>query len=190
MPFDAGDLNIDFLISSANKCIQGVPGVAFVIAKRDAMERCAGNARSLCLDLYSQWREMDKTGKWRYTSPTHTVRAFLQALDELDAEGGILARHNRYRENHRILVDGMRKLGFQTLLEDKLQSPIITSFLHPVSNFDFGRFYREVKERGFVLYPGKISQTDTFRIGSIGEVYPEDMRRLIEAAGEVMESWA
>jgi 2-aminoethylphosphonate-pyruvate transaminase len=186
IPFDAGGLGVDFLIRSANKCVQGVPGFAFVIAKRKVLEACKDNARSLCLDLYDQWREMDKTGKWRYTSPTHIVRAFYQALDELDAEGGVPARYNRYRENHRLLVDGMRMLGFRTLLDDALQSPIITSFLYPNPGFDFPRFYRKVKEKGFVLYPGKISQADTFRIGNIGEVYPDDMRRLIDVIAEII----
>jgi len=180
IPLDIGKLGIDFLVSSSNKCIQGVPGFGFVIAKRDVLEGCAGNARSMCLDLVGQWREMDKSGKWRYTSPTHVVRAFYQALDELEAEGGIEARHARYRENHSVMVSGMRELGFTTLLPDNMQSPVITSFLYPNDQFDFKAFYEAVKAKGFVLYPGKISQADTFRIGNIGEVYPKDMERLIE----------
>jgi len=187
IPFDIGELGIDFLVSSSNKCIQGVPGFGFVIARRDELERCNGNARSLSLDLVGQWRAMDSSGKWRYTSPTHVVRAFYQALDELEAEGGITERHVRYRENHRILVDGMRGLGFETLLPDELQSPIITSFLYPSESFEFKSFYEAVKARGFVLYPGKISEAETFRVGNIGEVYPEDMRRLISVVREVVE---
>ncbi|MDR3149085.1 MAG: 2-aminoethylphosphonate--pyruvate transaminase [Oscillospiraceae bacterium] len=180
IPFDASELGIDYFISSANKCIQGVPGFAFVIAKREALAGCKGNARSLCLDLYDQWRAMDKCGKWRYTSPTHVVRALYQALDELEAEGGVTARYARYCENHRVLVDGMKEIGFRTLLDDALQSPIITSFLYPHVDFDFTAFYIRVKAKGFVLYPGKISQADTFRVGDIGEVYPDDMRRLLD----------
>jgi len=185
IPMDIDELGIDFLISSANKCIQGVPGFGFVIAKRDVLMQCAGNARSLCLDLFGQWQDMDKSGKWRYTSPTHVVRAFYQALDELKAEGGVSARHKRYSENHRVLVDGMRGLGFTTLLHDNLQSPIITSFLYPDDRFVFKKFYESVKARGFVLYPGKISQADTFRIGNIGEVYPHDVRRLVSVIQEI-----
>jgi 2-aminoethylphosphonate-pyruvate transaminase len=185
IPFDAGRLGIDFLISSSNKCIQGVPGFAFVIAEKEGLSRCEGNARSLCLDLHGQWKEMDGSGKWRYTSPTHTVRAFDQALDELEAEGGVRARYARYRENQRTLVDGMRKLGFRALLPDKLQSPIITSFLYPSPDFDFNAFYKKAKAKGFVLYPGKISKADTFRIGSIGEVHPKDMHRLLDAIAEI-----
>ena len=145
------------------------------------MKKCEGNARSLCLDLYDQWKEMHESGKWRYTSPTHIVRAFYQALDELKEEGGVKARYARYRENQRTLVEGMAKLGFQALLPKALQSPIITSFLYPDSSFDFDTFYRKMKSRGFVLYPGKISEADTFRVGNIGEVYPDDIQRLLIA---------
>jgi 2-aminoethylphosphonate-pyruvate transaminase len=187
IPFDIDELGIDYLISSANKCIQGVPGFGFVIAKRSGLESCKGNARSLCMDLYSQWREMDSSGKWRYTSPTHVVRAFHQALEELAEEGGISARHERYCENHRALVEGMAALGFKALLPEELQSPIITSFLYPNESFEFKTFYEAVKAGGFVLYPGKISQADTFRIGNIGEVYPDDIRRLLTVIQEVRE---
>jgi len=187
--FDAGKLGIDFLASSSNKCIQGVPGFGIVIAKRDTLKNCDKNARSLCMDLVGQWKEMDKTGKWRFTSPTHVVRAFYQALDELEAEGGIPARYKRYSENHRILVNGMREMGFETLLPDDQQSPIITSFLYPNKQFDFKVFYEAIKTKGFVLYPGKISQADTFRIGNIGEVYPQDIERLLEVINrQVSES--
>ena len=128
---------------------------------------------------------MDKSGNWRYTSPTHIVRAFYQALDELEAEGGVAARYARYLENQKLLTEGMADLGFQALLPPELQSPIITSFLYPDPKFDFDVFYSRVKARGFVLYPGKISQTDTFRIGNIGEVYPDDIRRLLDVIREI-----
>ncbi|MCL2284457.1 MAG: 2-aminoethylphosphonate--pyruvate transaminase [Fibromonadales bacterium] len=185
IPLDMADYGIDFLISSSNKCIQGVPGFAFVLAKKEELLKCRGNVRSLCLDLYDQWKEMDKSGKWRYTSPTHIVRAFYQAMDELEAEGGIPARYKRYCENQRILVQGMSELGFKALLPKELQSPIITSFLYPKAEFNFNAFYKAAKQRGYVLYPGKISQADTFRIGNIGEVYPVDMRRLLEVVGAI-----
>jgi 2-aminoethylphosphonate-pyruvate transaminase len=190
IPFDMADYGIDFLISSSNKCIQGVPGFAFVIAKKDELEKCGGNARSLCLDLYDQWKEMDKTGKWRYTSPTHVVRAFYEALNELEAEGGVSARCRRYAENQRRLAEGMTALGFKPLLPPRLQSPIITSFLYPRADFDFSVFYRQIKKQGFVLYPGKISRADTFRIGNIGEVYPEDIKRLLDVIANVPLSLA
>jgi len=180
IPLDMADHDIDFLISSSNKCFQGVPGFAFVIAKKEELLKCSGNARSLCLDLYGQWKEMDNSGKWRYTSPTHIVRAFYQALDELEEEGGIEARYKRYCKNQQLLVAGMRELGFKPLLPKETQSPIITSFLYPNPDFNFGTFYKTIKKLGFVLYPGEISQADTFRIGNIGEVYPKDIMKLLE----------
>jgi len=183
IPLDMATLKADFLISSANKCIQGVPGFGVVIARRAAIEKTKGWARSLSLDLYDQWHEMEeKGGKWRYTSPTHVVRAFAQAMVELEAEGGVAARYRRYQENHRVLVDGMRGLGFDCLLPDALQSPIITSFLSPTQPaYEFMRFYAALKSRGFVIYPGKVTAINTFRIGNIGDVHPADMRRLIAA---------
>ena len=186
IPIDIRKLGIDFLVSSANKCIQGVPGFGFVIARRSFLSRCEGVSRSLSLDLYDQWAEMEKGhGKWRFTSPTHVVRAFFQAVKELEDEGGVEARHDRYRENHAALVEGMRRSGFRTLLPDELQSPIITSFLYPEEDFDFQKFYEALKERGFVIYPGKISEAPTFRIGNIGDVFPDDFRRLAEAVADI-----
>lgn len=188
VPIDIDALGIDFLVSSANKCVQGVPGFGFIIARRDRLMQTKGCARSLSLDIYDQWETMERGhGKWRFTSPTHVVRAFYQAMQELKAEGGIAARHRRYVENHRVLVEGMRSLGFQTLLADEAQGCIITSFLYPDAAFDFASFYEQLKARGFVIYPGKISQADTFRIGNIGDVFPDDFRRLIEAVREVLQ---
>ena len=182
VPIDMAALGIDFLISSANKCIQGVPGFGFIIARRALLEQCKGVARSLSLDIYDQWETMEKgRGKWRFTSPTHVVRAFMQALAELKAEGGVEARHARYCENHRVLVEGMRALGYKTLLPDEWQSPVITSFYYPDASFDFQAFYQALKSKGFVIYPGKISQADTFRIGNIGDVHPADFSRLVDA---------
>lgn len=188
IPIDVEQFGIDFLISSANKCIQGVPGFGFVIARRTEIEKTEGFARSLSLDLYSQWKTMeDQNGKWRFTSATHTVRAFRQALAELKEEGGIETRHRRYVKNQTMLATGMRKLGFKTLLPEKYHSPIITTFISPQAEaFEFKRFYDELKKRGFVIYPGKVTDYDCFRIGNIGEVYPEDIRRLLAAVEESM----
>ena len=181
VPIDMATLGIDFLISSANKCIQGVPGFGFIIARKSLLEQCKGVARSLSLDIYDQWETMEKGhGKWRFTSPTHVVRAFMQALTELEEEGGVEARHSRYCENHQTLVEGMRSLGYKPLLPDEWQSPVITSFYYPDASFDFNTFYQALKAKGFVIYPGKISQADTFRIGNIGDVHPDDFRRLTE----------
>ncbi|MCZ8515736.1 2-aminoethylphosphonate--pyruvate transaminase [Paenibacillus filicis] len=180
---DMAELDIDFLISSSNKCIQGVPGFGFIVANRERLERCKGVARSLSLDLFDQWDTMERQdGKWRFTSPTHVVRAFDEALRELEEEGGIAARQRRYTRNHQTLVEGMERLGFRTLLPKAMQSPIITSFYYPESEkFSFEAFYQLMKQEGFVLYPGKITAASTFRIGHIGDVRPEDMERLLEA---------
>lgn len=188
IPMDIGALGIDFMISSANKCIQGVPGFGFVIAKRSELEQCQGRARSLTLDLFDQWQCMEKNhGKWRFTSPTHTVRAFYQALLELENEGGIAARYQRYQTNQTQLVKGMRALGFAPLLPEKLHSPIITSFYSPEhSDYQFAEFYQRLKQQGFVIYPGKVSHADCFRIGNIGEVYPQDIERLLSAMRHAM----
>lgn len=188
VPFMLDDVSADYLVSSANKCLQGVPGFGFVLARRERLAATRGWARSLSLDLFDQWREMEeKHGKWRYTSPTHVVRAFVQALDELEVEGGVTARYARYRENHRVLVEGFEKLGLRPLLPEKWRSPIITSFLYPDDpKFTFERFYQAMKRRRFVLYPGKVSRADTFRVGTIGHVFPEDFAALVVAAGEAL----
>lgn len=186
VPIDIQALGIDFLVSSANKCVQGVPGFGFVIADRAKLMQTKGVARSLSLDLYAQWEAMEQGGgKWRFTSPTHVVRAFWQALSELRQEGGIQARYGRYCENHRVLVEGMARLGFETLLPAEKQGCIITSFRYPEADFDFKAFYEALKAKGFVIYPGKISEADTFRIGNIGDVFPADMEALLVAIGEV-----
>lgn len=189
IPIRVEEVGADYLISSSNKCIQGVPGFAFVIARRASLERTRGAARSLSLDLYDQWREMETHGgKWRYTSPTHVVRAFQEALLELEDEGGVAARFARYGDNQRQLIDGLAELGIQTLIERPHQSPIITSFLYPSdTRFTFDEFYRRMKARRFVLYPGKISQAPTFRIGTIGQVFPEDIQCLVRCVGEVLD---
>ena len=182
VPLDVQELGIDFLISSANKCIQGVPGFGFIIARRSELMACKGVSRSLSLDIYDQWETMEKGhGKWRFTSPTHVVRAFKEAMEELKAEGGVAARYARYCKNHEVLVKGMESLGFKALLPAAVQSPVITSFLYPEKDFDFKAFYAELKAKGFVIYPGKISQADTFRIGNIGDIYPDDMDALLQA---------
>lgn len=188
VPLDIAELGIDYLVSSANKCIQGVPGFGFVICRITELEKTKGIARSLSLDLYDQWRGMeDGNGKWRFTSPTHVTRAFHQALLELDEEGGVAARFARYTENQRRLVSGMEKHGFKCVLPKELQSPIITGFYNPESDdYDFLTFYNLLKEEGFVIYPGKVTGIDSFRIGTIGHVFPEDIDRLITAIEKSM----
>lgn len=180
VPMDIPSLQIDYLISSANKCIQGVPGFGFVIAKIDALEKCKGQAKSVALDLYSQWEVMKLDGKWRFTSPTHVVVAFAKALEELIDEGGVQARYNRYANNNEIVRTRLAAIGFDAYISEEWQSPIITTFLFPHDGFSFKHFYNEMKNGGFVIYPGKLTDFDTFRIGNIGDVHEEDMIVLCE----------
>ena len=183
VPLDIAELRIDYLVSSANKCIQGVPGFGFVLGRVEHLEKIKGWARSLSLDLYDQWQGMEKDrGKWRFTSPTHVVRAFYQALKELQEEGGVVARYARYCKNQRRLVVGMEGLGFECVLPSEYHSPIITGFRDPQhTDYTFKAFYDRLKVQGFVIYPGKVTGIDSFRIGTIGHVFPEDIDRLIVA---------
>lgn len=182
------DWGIDFLISSANKCIQGVPGFSFIIANRQCLMESAGKARSLSLDLYDQWNTMDKDGKWRFTSPTHTVLAFSRALDEMFETGGIPARNQRYAANNQLLIKRMKEMGFKTYIDEAFQSPIITTFFYPENHeFSFSDMYTYIKERGYAIYPGKVTGADTFRIGNIGEIYVEDMERVCGIIKEFLE---
>ena len=188
IPMDIRKAGIDYLVSSANKCIEGVPGFSFVIAQGDDLARTAGWARSMSLDLYAQWRGLESNGQFRFTPPTHALLAFAQALAELDAEGGVSRRAERYQRNRDILVDGMRKLGFSEYLQEQYQSHIISSFRYPEhANFDFDRFYSLLNERGFIIYPGKVSDADCFRIGTIGQIKAEDVGDLLIAMTQVLE---
>ncbi len=178
---DVPALGIDFLISSANKCIQGVPGFSFIIARRATLEATEGNARTISLDLQAQWRTMEKDdGKWRFTSPTHVVAAFAQALKELQAEGGVTARGKRYGQCNKKLHEGMRALGFEPFVSEAFQGPIITTFLYPQGQtLDFHHMHGWLKEHGYVIYPGKLTDRDTFRIGNIGEIYDSDVEKIL-----------
>jgi len=189
MPMTMQSLHADFIISSANKCIQGVPGFGFTVAARSMMESLEGRARSHSLDLHDQWQMMEAAGgKWRFTSPTHVLLAFHQAMKELQEEGGVDERYQRYGENQRRLVAGMRQLGFKTLLPDSMHSPVITSFYYPADDaFHFQQFYEQLKQRRFVIYPGKVSDAECFRIGTIGNVFPEDIDQLCQEIGVVAE---
>lgn len=187
IPIDIKKLKIDYLISSANKCIQGVPGFSFIIANTKKLLKCEGVARSVSLDLYSQWKEMDKDGKWRFTSPTHVVAAFSKALDELREEGGVQARYERYKKNNELIRVRLKELGIEAYIDENLQSPIITTFFLDKNKFEFGDFYKYIKERGFVIYPGKLTYADTFRVGNIGEIYREDIEKLCSIIKNYME---
>jgi len=186
VPLNVDHAQIDYLVSSANKCIEGVPGFAFVIARVDALESTAGFARSLSLDLHAQYVGLEANGQFRFTPPTHALRAFHRALHELDAEGGIDGRAERYRANHEVLVAGTRRLGLDEYLDEADQGNIITSFRYPDHDgFEFDRLYEGLRSRGFVIYPGKVTDADCFRIGTIGRIFPDDVERLLVAIEEV-----
>ncbi len=183
-----GKLGIDFIISSANKCIQGVPGFSFIICNTAKLMESKGKARSLSLDLYDQWETMHKDGKWRFTSPTQVVLAFNKALEEMEQEGGIAARAKRYSENNKLLIAKMKEMGFTTYIDESLQGPIITTFYYPENtDYDFNEMYMYIKERGYAIYPGKITSANTFRIGNIGEIYKEDIEKLCDIIKSFME---
>ncbi|MDD9922849.1 MAG: 2-aminoethylphosphonate--pyruvate transaminase, partial [Boseongicola sp.] len=171
LPLDVADLNCTAFVSSANKCIEGVPGFGFVIARKDEIVACKGNSHSLALDVFAQWDTMESTGQWRFTPPTHTLAAFHKALDLHETEGGAPARLARYERNRDTVVVGLRSLGFETLLADRWLSPIIVTFFCPADpNFSFQGFYDAMKARGFIIYPGKLTVVDSFRIGCIGRL--------------------
>lgn len=185
---DVEGIGIDFIISSANKCIQGVPGFSYVICSKEKLIASKGNARSLSLDLYDQWETMNKDGKWRFTSPTHTVLAFNKAMEEMEEEGGIAARSKRYRDNNTLLIEKMKELGFDTYIHNH-QGPIITTFLYPEgANYTFAEMYDYIKDRGYAIYPGKVTTANTFRIGNIGEIYKEDIEKLCDIIKEFLAS--
>jgi len=185
---DLSKLEIDYLISSPNKCLESVPGFSFVLARRQALEATKGRARSVSLDLLAQWEALEGNGQFRFTPPTHALLAFARALEELSEEGGVSARVARYRANHETLRRGMHRLGFAEFLPAERQSNIITAFRYPDGpNFRFEDFYRRLRAHGFLIYPGKLSQRDCFRIGTIGRINEDDMGDLVAAIGEVLD---
>ena len=187
IPIDVERCAIDYLVSSANKCIEGVPGFSFVLARREPLLASEGSARSLSLDLHAQWRGLEKDGQFRFTPPTHALLAFHQALHELTEEGGVAARGARYRACQKTLADGMKALGFAAYLPPELQGPIITTFRYPGhAKFAFEAFYEGLSERGFAIYPGKLTNADCFRIGSIGRIFASDVLNLLAAIRDVL----
>ena len=189
IPIDGESVPFDALIASSNKCFEGVPGMAFALVAREWLELAEGNAHSVSLDLYEQWRGLEASGQWRFTPPTHVLAAFDQALKEHREEGGVAARHARYSANRDVLVQGMRELGFETLLPDMVQAPIIVTFLMPDHpRFDFSSFYDHMSARGFVIYPGKLARADSFRIGCIGALGAAEMRRAVASAKATLEA--
>ena len=187
LPLDSRQVYFDAVAASSNKCIQGVPGLGFVLCRRTALAECQGNATTLVLDLFDQHAGFEKTGQYRFTPPIHVIVAFHAALQEFWAEGGVAGRGERYAENARILIEGMEKLGFKTLLPASRQAPIIVKFHMPDDkNFVFQTFYDTLKDAGYVIYPGKLTVADSFRIGCIGALTAKDMRAFLNTVTEVL----
>lgn len=187
LPIDARQTPFAAVMASANKCLEGVPGVGFALIRREALEAAKNNAPSLSLDLYDQWQGLEANGQWRFTPPTHVLAAFDQALDEHAEEGGVAGRGARYRRNHQLLVEGMSGLGFAMLVPPLLQAPIIVTFLMPADpRFVFAEFYDRLREKGFAIYPGKLTVAASFRIGCIGRIGEAEIRAALAAIGETM----
>ncbi len=187
IPLDVSRVPCDAVAASANKCLEGVPGIGFALVRRAALEAAKGNAPSLSLDLHDQWTAMERTGQWRFTPPIHVIAALDQALSEHAAEGGVAGRGARYARNCRVLIEGLRAMGFETLLPDALQAPIIVTVHVPADpRFRFETFYERLGQRGFVIYPGKLTVADSFRIGCIGRLGEPEMRGALGAIHDVL----
>ncbi len=187
LPIDARDIRFDAVIAASGKCLEGVPGMGFIVARKAVLEQCAGNSQSLAMDLHDQWQYMEMTGQWRFTPPTHVMVALAEAITQFEDEGGQPARLARYTDNCRTLIDGMAALGFKPFLRPEVQAPIIVTFhapAHPA--YEFKRFYDAAKARGFILYPGKLTQVETFRVGCIGAIGRNTMREAVNAVADAL----
>jgi len=182
LSIDARHVVFDAVVASSNKCLEGVPGMGFALIRREVLTSCEGNAHSLSLDLFEQWRGFERNDQWRFTPPTHVIAALAQALDEHESEGGVVGRGERYARNHRVLVDGMESMGFECLVARQNQAPIIVTFLTPANaNFHFDEFYDSLAAKGFLIYPGKLTVADSFRVGCIGRLGETEMVAALQA---------
>ncbi|MEO5670348.1 MAG: 2-aminoethylphosphonate--pyruvate transaminase [Ramlibacter sp.] len=188
LPIDARETRFDALIAASGKCLEGVPGMGFVFIRKAILEGCAGRSQSLAMDLHDQYAYMEKTGQWRFTPPTHVVVALAEAIAQFEAEGGQPARLARYTRNYQTLIDGMSRLGFMPFLDPAIQAPIIVTFHAPGdARYDFKTFYAAARQRGFILYPGKLTQVETFRVGCIGAIGPNEMEQAVNAVALALE---
>lgn len=189
LPIDLQTMPLRAVLASSNKGLEGVPGLGFALVEEKALAAAAGNSRSLALDLHEQWRGLEENGQWRFTPPVQVVAALVEALRALEAEGGQPGRYERYSQNMKRLVDGMTRLGFTLFLNAELQAPVIATFNTPRNwGVDFQTFYDRLAAAGFLIYPGKVTLADTFRIGCIGQVFPDDMRRLVDAVAAMADA--
>ncbi|HSI53363.1 MAG TPA: 2-aminoethylphosphonate--pyruvate transaminase [Ramlibacter sp.] len=188
LPIDARETRFDALIAASGKCLEGVPGMGFVFIRKAVLDACAGRSQSLAMDLHDQYTYMEKTGQWRFTPPTHVVVALAEAITQFEAEGGQPARLARYTQNYQTLIHGMSRLGFMPFLDPSVQAPIIVTFHAPGdARYDFKTFYASARQRGFILYPGKLTQVETFRVGCIGAIGPNEMEQAVGAVALALE---
>jgi 2-aminoethylphosphonate-pyruvate transaminase len=188
LEINAQKIRFDAVIAASGKCIEGPPGMGFVLVRKEVLEKCAGNSTSLSLDLHDQWIYMEKTTQWRFTPPTHIVMAFHEALNQFFAEGGQPARLARYTRNYETLMAGIRELGLKQFLKPEVQAPIIVTLRAPAdTHYNFKEFYERVREKGFVLYPGKLTQAETFRVGCIGAIGEAEMRLAVHAMRDTLQ---
>jgi 2-aminoethylphosphonate-pyruvate transaminase len=188
LPIDARETRFDALVAASGKCLEGVPGMGFVFIRKDVLGGCAGQSQSLAMDLHDQYTYMERTGQWRFTPPTHVLVALAEAILQFEEEGGQPARLARYTENYRTLIHGMARLGFMPFLDPAVQAPIIVTFHAPGdARYDFKAFYASARERGFILYPGKLTQMETFRVGCIGAIGPNEMEQAVQAVALALE---
>ncbi len=188
LEIDARKVRFDALVAASGKCLEGVPGMGFVFIRKAILDGCAGRSQSLSMDLYDQYAYMEKTTQWRFTPPTHVVVALAEAIAQFEEEGGQPARLARYTRNYTTLMDGMAKLGFKPFLDPAIQAPIIVTFHAPAdSRYDFKKFYAAARDRGFVLYPGKLTQMETFRVGCIGAIGPNEMAQAVHAVAGALQ---
>ena len=188
LPVDAQNVPFDALIAASGKCLEGVPGMGFVFARKESLAGATGNSHSLAMDLQDQHAYMARTGQWRFTPPTHVVAALHEALLQYNEEGGLPARHRRYADNCQVLLDGMAALGIRSFLPESIQAPIIVTFHAPKDpRYQFKEFYERVKAKGFILYPGKLTQVETFRVGCIGHVNQAEMQAAVNAVAQVLQ---
>jgi 2-aminoethylphosphonate-pyruvate transaminase len=185
LPIDARTTRFDALVAASGKCLEGVPGMGFVFLRKAIVDGCAGRSHSLAMDLHDQHVYMERTGQWRFTPPTHVVAALGEAVAQFVEEGGQPARLARYSDNCKTLVDGLRALGLKPFLRPEVQAPIIVTFHAPAdAAYDFKRFYAAAKARGFILYPGKLTQLETFRVGCIGAIGRNEMTQAVHAVAD------
>jgi 2-aminoethylphosphonate-pyruvate transaminase len=188
LPIDARETRFDALIAASGKCLEGVPGMGFIFIRKEVIDGCAGRSQSLAMDLHDQYTYMERTGQWRFTPPTHVVVALAEAIAQFEEEGGQPARLARYTANYHTLIHGMSRLGFIPFLDSPVQAPIIVTFHAPGDpRYDFKTFYASARERGFILYPGKLTQMETFRVGCVGAIGPNEMEQAVQAVALALE---